>query len=199
MDLARRRSSRPLIASLVAAALVAGCTAHRALPAGDLAVPTDDKLVSSTESPILCTLSASIPPLVGTFEADRSDPEWPVWLRAEDGRRMYVLWPRDFSVRFDPDATLLDETGAIVVHAGSPVHLAQVSADPTMGTKDRPYVASGLWETGLGKFGHCYNRPAELIGDVRPLIVALGVALVLTFGIALVLLPPGRRDKRNWG
>lgn len=142
----------------MAAALLAACTAHRPLPSGAIAVPTDDKLVSSAESHILCTLSASVPPLVGILVADPSDLLWPIWLEAEDGRRMYVLWPRDFSVRFDPDATLLDETGAIVVHAGSPVHLAQVSADPTKGTKDRPYVASGLWETGLGQKEHCYNH-----------------------------------------
>jgi len=69
---------------------------------------------------------------------------------------MYIRWPRGFSVRFEPDATLLDETGAVFLMAGSPITLAQVSADPAAGTKDHPYVAAGLVETGIGHEEHCY-------------------------------------------
>jgi hypothetical protein len=104
----------------------------------------------------MCTASATIPAVVGVLEGDPSVVAWPVWLRAQDGRRMYILWPRGFSVRFDPAATLLDETGTTFLLAGSPMTLAQVGPDPARGTMDRPYVAGGLVETGLGGMEHCY-------------------------------------------
>jgi hypothetical protein len=71
---------------------------------------------------------------------------------------MYMRWPGGFSVRFDPDATLLDETGTVVLHAGSPFTFEGVGHDPAGGTRDQPYVAEGLWETGLARVPHCYYR-----------------------------------------
>ena len=148
--------------ALVAVALVLGaCSTKPPLPSGAVAVPTDANLVSSAESAqsgmhILCNLSAAVPPVVGLLAGDHSDPAWPVWLQAADGHPMYIRWPRGFSVRFEPDATLLDETGAVFLMAGSPITLAQVSADPAAGTKDHPYVAAGLVETGIGHEEHCY-------------------------------------------
>jgi hypothetical protein len=96
-----------------------------------------------------------VPPLGGVLEGDATDLTWPVWLQAEDGRRIYVVWPRGFSARFDPDATLLDETGKPIVLAGSPVGLQQTRPGDE-GTKERPYLASGLWDSGLARQGHCY-------------------------------------------
>jgi hypothetical protein len=148
---------RPLIAIVITALALGGCsTASAPLPSGALAVPIDENLLSSKQAGILCDLAAVIPPVVGVLEGDHSDQAWPVWLQAPDGRRMYVLWPRGFSVRFDPTPTLLDENGSIFLSAGSPVTLGQVGADPAYGTKDRPYVAGGLIETGLGHEEHCY-------------------------------------------
>ena len=119
-------------------------------------MPTDENVVSSADAGILCTLGAVIPPVVGVLEGDASDAAWPVWLRAEDGRQMYIRWPRGFSVRFNPSPTLLDESGAVFVYAGSPVTLAQVGPDPSFGTKEHPYPARGLIETGIGHAEHCY-------------------------------------------
>jgi hypothetical protein len=144
------------MAVVVAAVVLAGCSAATPLPSGAIAVPTDENVVSSEGTHILCTLGAAVPAVDGVLEGDASDAAWPVWLRAEDGRRMYVRWPNRFSVRFDPTPTLLDETGAVFVYAGSPVALGQVAMDPSLGTKDRPYVAGGLIGTGLGHQQHCY-------------------------------------------
>ncbi|HLY14663.1 MAG TPA: hypothetical protein VKR24_09945 [Candidatus Limnocylindrales bacterium] len=149
---------------MTVALAVSGCSTLPPLPprpSGAIAVPTDENLVSSAESAqsgihILCTLSAAVLPVVGVLAGDRSDAAWPVWLRALDGHQVYVRWPRGFSVRFDPAATLLDENGAVFLLAGSPITLAQVDADPAGGTKDRPYLASGIVETGLGHQEHCY-------------------------------------------
>jgi hypothetical protein len=109
---------------------------------------------------------------------------------------MYVTWPRGFSVRFDPDATLLDENGKVVLEVGSPFTFEGVAHDPSKGTREEPYVAEGLWETGLARAPHCYHRPAEMIRDVRALIATLGIALVLAFAIALVLTGPSPEERR---
>jgi hypothetical protein len=93
---------------------------------------------------------------VGILKGDASDLAWPVWIQATDGYPLYIRWPRAFSVRFDPGPTLLDENGTVFLTDGSPVTLEQVVADPAGGTKDRPYVAGGLLETGLGHEEHCY-------------------------------------------
>jgi hypothetical protein len=149
------------VALLTFAVLLSGCSSAAPLPSGAIAVPTDENLVSSAESAqsgtrILCTLSAAIPPVVGVLAGNRSDPAWPVWLQAADGHPMYIRWPRGFSVRFNPEPNLLDENGAVFLMAGSPITLAQVAADPAGGTKDHPYVAGGLVETGIGHEEHCY-------------------------------------------
>ncbi len=141
---------------VIAFVALAGCSSVAPLPSGAIAVPTDDKVVSSVGTNILCTASAAIRSVDGVLEGEASGGAWPVWLRAEDGRRMYVEWPRGFSVRFDPSPTLLDETGAVFVYAGSPVILAQVVMDPSIGTTDRPYVGRGVIETGVGHEAHCY-------------------------------------------
>jgi hypothetical protein len=156
-----RRTARHLVAAAVLI-VVAGCGSPLppvVIPAGALAVPTNENLVRSYTDAAgldhLCTLEAAINPVSGALEGDQSDATWPVWLRAVDGSRLYVLWPRGFSVRFDPNPTLLDETG-VPFASVSGVMLAQVPRVPTMGTKDRPYTAGGLIHGNLG--GGCYTR-----------------------------------------
>lgn len=138
--------------------LSVSCTTHAPRPAGAIHVATDDELVSFGSEGIMCGF-ASVPDLgpTGVLEGDASDPVWPVWLRAADGSRRFVVWPRDFSVRFDPDATLLDETGKPILYAGSPATLAYPNTDPASGTKDRPYIAESFL-TGLVDLPHCYTR-----------------------------------------
>lgn len=155
MRFGRARTLMLVFAFLV---MFVGCSGRGPLPSGAVAVPTDDALVASTQSNILCTASAAIPPVVGVLEGDRSDSAWPVWLQAEDGQRIYVEWPRGFSARFGPLVTLLDETGAPVLDEGSPITLRQVGLDPSRGTRQRPYVAEGLWGTGLAGAPRCYTH-----------------------------------------
>jgi hypothetical protein len=151
MDLSRRLAMLAVLA-------LAGCTAHAALPSGAMRVPTDDNLVSFGSEGILCGLATprDLPP-TGVLEGDPSDPEWPVWIQKDDGTRRYVVWPRDYSVRFDPDAALLDETGRPILLAGSPLDLAYLTTDPTPGTKDLPWIAESF-TTGLARIPHCYTR-----------------------------------------
>jgi hypothetical protein len=177
---------RILAVLAVAVSVFASCTSQAPLPPGAIRIPTDETLTNAATSGTLC-VGSTVPPFVGTLEGDPSDAVWPVWLRAEDGHRMYMTWPRGFSVRFDPDATLLDETGTPVLYAGSPFTFQGVAHDPSKGTRDEPYLADGAWETGLASLDHCYHRPAELVRDVRPLIVTIGIALALAFALSLVL------------
>ena len=150
--------ARTLTTFALALSLFGSCTAHVPLPSGAIRIPTDESLVSFGSEGIMCGL-ATVPdlPPTGVLEGDASDPMWPVWLRAEDGSRRYVVWPRDFSVRFDPAATLLDETGKPILYAGSPLVLGSLTTDPSQGTRDRPYVA-GSFMTGLARIPHCYTR-----------------------------------------
>ena len=180
------RCSQAFATLAVVAVLATGCTSHAPLPSGAIHVPTDEGLVNAATSGILC-VGSTVPPFVGILEGDSSDLAWPVSLRAEDGRRMYITWPRGFSVRFEPDAVLLDETGTPVLYAGSPFTFHGVAHDPSRGTRDEPYVADGAWETGLARVGHCYHRPADMVRDFGGLIAAFGIALVLSVGMALVL------------
>jgi hypothetical protein len=153
----RLAAIRLVIAAAVLTLTVAGCSVGArpsfALPAGAMAIPTDPSLDSGSDSHILCTLGATIPYVEGYLRGDPSDTAWPVWLEAADGHRQYVLWPSGFSVRFTPDPVLLDEKGAVVLTSGAGLELDQVGADPALGTRDHPYVASGLWSNS-----RCYHH-----------------------------------------
>ena len=147
------------LAMLAAIVLVVGCTSRAPLPSGAIAVRTDDGLMNaSSQTPrILCSGGATVPPPpVGILAGDASDVAWPVWVLAADGRRTYVIWPRGFSVRFDPRATLLDETGNPILYEGNPISMGAF-ADTSLGTRELPYTA-GYFETGLARVPHCYYR-----------------------------------------
>jgi hypothetical protein len=95
-------------------------------------------------TPLLCTLGAALPPVEGVLRGDQRDDVEPIWLERPDGRRMSIVWPEGFTVRFEPLAVLRDENGAIVARDGSSVTLGQVSLTEAAGTFDDPYIASGL-------------------------------------------------------
>jgi hypothetical protein len=119
------------------------------LPAGAIPAPTDTSLRRAG----MCNAAGAVTRLEGVLEADPADPDWPVWLRAADGHRMFVRWPAGFSVRFGAKAELLDDQGVVVLTAGQAFRLPQVNVGERLGTVDDPYLARGLWEQS----GHCYR------------------------------------------
>ena len=58
--------------------------------------------------------------ITGILRADVSDP-LKVWLADNYGSRDELLWPADYHVMFEPNATILDETGVAVLHEGDAV------------------------------------------------------------------------------
>jgi hypothetical protein len=89
-------------------------------------------------------------PVTGTLEGDPGDALEPLWLRDPTGQRLSVVWPRGFSVAFEPEAVLRNEVGEVVARPGSQVELGQVSFADAAGTYGDPYVAAGLI------FSRCY-------------------------------------------
>jgi hypothetical protein len=98
--------------------------------------------------PILCTLGKPIPPVTGRLGGQAGAPD-PAWLVAADGRRLIVVWPAGFSVRFDPEVHLFDDRGRSVAMRNDPVELGVRMTDAA-GTHDDPYIADGI------EFGGCY-------------------------------------------
>lgn len=88
-----------------------------------------------------CGLNAVEPHVNGVLDGDPTDGER-LWLTTEAGRRVSVVWPGGFTVTFEPNAVLHDETGRTVARAGDWVELSQVATASAAGTPDDPYIAS---------------------------------------------------------
>jgi hypothetical protein len=100
-----------------------------------------------------CPAAAAARPVVGTLRGAPGERE-PVWLEAADGRRLSVVWPAGYSVRFEPAAALYDERGNQVARDGATVELGQINVETAAGTFDDPYYAKGLL------FDGCYPSSA---------------------------------------
>jgi hypothetical protein len=100
-----------------------------------------------------CPAAAAVRPVIGTLGGGQGERE-PVWLEAVDGRRLSVVWPGGFSVRFEPGATLYDERGRAVARDGDSVELGQINLETATGTYEDPYIAKGIL------FDGCYPSSA---------------------------------------
>lgn len=146
-----------LAALLLFGLAVAGCAAapRQTPPPGEI-IPGPILTFSWTRArdgvPVLCTASAAANPVRGSFEGDQARSSQVAWLRAAGGRQLSVAWPQGFTVRFEPDAVLYDETGRAVAHPGQEVELSQVNFEEHAGTPGDPYIAEGI------VFSGCYPR-----------------------------------------
>ncbi len=128
---------------LVAVLLVAGCSAlmPRA-PLPDLLpdavrIATNDE-DPGTEGPILCTPAKALDPVLGRLDGDAARDGHSVWLVADDGRVIHVLWPRGFSARFTYGVELINRGGRIIASRGSRVDL-NLTWPEAAGTIEDPY------------------------------------------------------------
>jgi hypothetical protein len=102
--------------------------------------------------PILCNAYKVLPDVVGILRGRQGAAE-PAWLEAPDGTRISIVWPEGFTVTFNPQAELHNETGRVVASDGATVELGQVHLGDHKGTPADPYIASGL------VLGGCYPYP----------------------------------------
>jgi hypothetical protein len=150
---------RALVFGALAAVVAAGCGIlpdpsepnHSVVIRGPDGLRTFTVIREVDGTPVLCTLGGAIPPVEGVLRGDQGDPVEPVWLERADGRRLSIIWPEGFTVRFEPLAVLRDEGGRIVARDGSSVELPQVPTTIAAGTFEDPYIASGL------VFDGCYT------------------------------------------
>lgn len=156
----RLRVHRAWLAATMSLAVlaVAGCASNHspitAAPNPITAAPNGLRTFSVIHemngNPVVCPAFGLVNPVVGTLEGNASDKREPVWLKSADGRRLSVVWPQGFTVRFEPDAVLYNDQGKVVARAGQRTELSQTRAEEHAGTFDDPYIASGLL------LGGCY-------------------------------------------
>jgi hypothetical protein len=131
------------------ALLVAACSAHAVISTGPDGLRTFAVVRNPDGSSVPCPAFGLTNPVAGVLEGQAGARE-PVWLRAEDGRHLSVIWPAGFTVRFEPDAAIYTEKGGLVGRAGDRIVLDQTRPGDAAGTFADPYLASGLI------FGDCY-------------------------------------------
>ena len=102
--------------------------------------------------PVVCPAFGLVDPVAGSLQGDPAGRPDTVWLEGKDGRHLSVVWPGGFTVRFEPDVTLVDDHGKAVASAGDTVTLGQVRADSHAGTFVDPYIASGILFDGCYPF-----------------------------------------------
>jgi hypothetical protein len=98
-------------------------------------------------------------PVYGRLDGSIDAPEDPVWLVADDGTRLSIIWPTGFVAEFDPDVSLRTDAGELVARQGDAV-MFQVSRHDAAGTFDDPYYASGLLVAGEFPTGDWPTEPA---------------------------------------
>jgi hypothetical protein len=131
------------------ALLVAACTAHSVISTGPDGFRTFAVVRNSDGSSVACAAFARTNPVAGILDGQAGARE-PVWLRADDGRHLSVVWPAGFTLLFSPDAAIYTDRGTLVGRAGDRIVLGQTGYGDAAGTFDDPYFASGL------VFGDCY-------------------------------------------
>ena len=145
----RRGLRRWATAVLLVALLVAACVAHSVISTGPDGFRTFSVVRNSDGSSVACAAFARTNPVAGILDGQAGARE-PVWLRAQDGRHLSVVWPAGFTLRFAPDAAIYTDRGTLVGRAGDRIVLGQTGYGEAAGTFDDPYFASGLI------FGGCY-------------------------------------------
>jgi len=137
------------VAILGVAVLVVACTAHSVISTGPDGFRTFAVVRNPDGSSVACPAFARTNPVTGVLDGQAGAHE-PVWLRADDGRHLSVVWPEGFTLRFAPDAAIYTDRRTLVGRAGDRIVLGQSGYGDAAGTFDDPYFASGL------VFGGCY-------------------------------------------
>jgi hypothetical protein len=111
---------------------------------------TYERVLSAGEPSPLCHLGKRIDQLAGHLEADDDASVDPVRIRLADGRSVVIVWPKGFTIGFEPTAVLYDENSRPVAREGELIEFPQIGVHDQRGTYEDPYIASGFL------FGRCY-------------------------------------------
>ncbi len=60
--------------------------------------------------PVACEAFGLVDPVRGTLRGDAGGSE-PIWLESADGRRLSIVWPKGFAVRFEPTSRAVQREG----------------------------------------------------------------------------------------
>jgi len=145
----RRGLGRVAAAFSLVALFVVACATHNAISTVSDGFRMFAVVRSADGSSVACAAFGLANPVAGILEGQAGARE-PVWLRADDGHHLSVVWPAGFTLRFEPDAAIYTEKGTLVGRAGDRIVLGQTRPGDAAGTFDDPYFASGL------VFGDCY-------------------------------------------
>ncbi len=131
------------------ALLVAACATHNVISTVSDGFRMFAVVRNPDGSSVACAAFGLTNPVAGILDGQAGARE-PVWLRADDGRHLSVVWPEGFTLQFAPDAAIYTDRGTLVGRAGDRIVLGQTGYGDAAGTFDDPYFASGLI------FGGCY-------------------------------------------
>jgi hypothetical protein len=77
-------------------------------------------LLTWTSENAACGVTDAYP--IGSLEGSANDPDR-IWIVAPGARRVFLIWPYGFTVRFEPDAVLYGPSGVVVARAGDPIEI----------------------------------------------------------------------------
>ena len=137
------------VAICLAALLVVACATHNAISTISDGFRMFAVVRNPDGSSVACAAFGLTNPVAGILDGQAGARD-PVWLRADDGRHLSVVWPEGFTLQFAPDAAIYTDRGTLVGRAGDRIVLDQTRPGDATGTFDDPYFASGL------VFGDCY-------------------------------------------
>lgn len=127
------RLRRTAIPVSLATLLVIACTTPRSVISTGAYGLRTFSVIRPDGAPVACSAFGLVNPVIGTLEGNPSFSSETVWLQAPDGRRLSVVWPGGFSVRFEPSAAIYNEKGTVVARAGQRVALAQTRPETAAG------------------------------------------------------------------
>lgn len=124
---------------------------HSRITTGPDGFRTFNPVLEVGGTPMLCPLFGLVDPVHGKLAGQEGERE-PAWLETDEGRRLSVVFPAGFFVRFEPMVTLYSNLGDRIARAGEDIELSQTAWVDAAGTYGDPYIASGVVFNGCYPF-----------------------------------------------
>jgi hypothetical protein len=141
----RRRAALQAAIAFAVLVTAAACDDRSSWPTSSISVGVDGLRTYTviSELPdgslIGCGQVLASDPIIGVFHGDPEATE-PVWVEDHDGQQLSFVWPKGFTVRFEPEAVLRSGVGQVVAREGDPVEFPMTERDQAAGTYADPYI-----------------------------------------------------------